>query len=162
MYTSICRDSEKKVVFLANTIQLVKQQAESIRRNFEKIMADDELSNTLASKYTRVKWEPGEARLKVSCIHGEKLEETAGVTMRRRIEAELVKKKQIMEIMSKSTVIVMIAQMFLNCLRRGFIRLTDFSLMVFDECHHCKENHPYAAIMREFYFDRTISSSISR
>jgi endoribonuclease Dicer len=53
----------------------------------------------------------------------------------------------------KSTVIVMIAQMFLNCLRRGYIKITDFSFMVFDECHHCDGNHPYAGIMREFYFD---------
>lgn len=53
----------------------------------------------------------------------------------------------------KSTIIVMISQMFLNCLRRGYIRITDFSFMVFDECHHCHGNHPYAGIMREFYFD---------
>lgn len=52
-----------------------------------------------------------------------------------------------------STVIVVISQMFLNCLRRGFIKLTDFSFIVFDECHHCKGDHPYAGIMNEFYFD---------
>jgi ERCC4-related helicase len=43
--------------------------------------------------------------------------------------------------------------MFLNCLRRGFIKLTDFSFIVFDECHHCQGDHPYAGIMNEFYFD---------
>jgi superfamily II DNA or RNA helicase len=48
----------------------------------------------------------------------------------------------------------MIAQIFLNCLRRGYLRLTDFSFVVFDECHHCQGNHPYACIMREFYFDQ--------
>lgn len=37
--------------------------------------------------------------------------------------------------------------MFLNCLRRGFIKLTDFSFIVFDECHHCQGDHPYAGIM---------------
>lgn len=42
----------------------------------------------------------------------------------------------------------MIAQMFLNYLRRGYIKITDFSFMVFDECHHCHGNHPYAGIMR--------------
>jgi hypothetical protein len=31
-----------------------------------------------------------------------------------------------------STIIVMIAQMFLNCLRRGYIQITDFSFMVLD------------------------------
>jgi hypothetical protein len=34
--------------------------------------------------------------------------------------------------MKKGTVIVMIAQMFINCLRRGYINLTDFSFIVFD------------------------------
>lgn len=25
--------------------------------------------------------------------------------------------------------------------------------MVLDECHHCHGDHPYAGIMREFYFN---------
>lgn len=54
---------------------------------------------------------------------------------------------------NKSTIVVMIAQMFLNCLRRGYIKITDFSFMVLDECHHCHGDHPYAGIMREFYFN---------
>lgn len=54
------------------------------------------------------------------------------MTRRKKIEAELTSKKQILETFKKSTIIVMIAQMFLNCLRRGYVKLTDFSFMVFD------------------------------
>ena len=44
--------------------------------------------------------------------------------------------------------------MFLNSLRRGYIKITDFSFIVLDECHHCSGDHPYSSIMKEFYFDR--------
>ena len=56
--------------------------------------------------------------------------------------------------MKKATVTVMISQMFLNCLRRGYIKLTDYSFMVFDECHHCGGDHPYSGIMKQFYFQQ--------
>ena len=48
----------------------------------------------------------------------------------------------------------MISQIFLNCLRRGYINLCDFSFIVFDECHHCSGDHPYSGIMKEFYLDK--------
>jgi ERCC4-related helicase len=56
--------------------------------------------------------------------------------------------------MKKATVTVMISQMFLNCLRRGYIKLADYSFIVFDECHHCGGDHPYSGIMKEFYFEQ--------
>lgn len=31
--------------------------------------------------------------------------------------------------------------------------MSDINLLVFDEAHHAKKNHPYNVIMREFYFD---------
>ena len=48
----------------------------------------------------------------------------------------------------------MISQIFLNSLRRGYIRLPDCSMIILDECHHCSGEHPYAGIMKEFYFDK--------
>ena len=42
MYYTLCREGEnKKIIFLANTIQLVKQQAESIKKNLYRIMQDE-------------------------------------------------------------------------------------------------------------------------
>jgi type I site-specific restriction endonuclease len=59
MYYYLCKEGEKKkIVFLANTIQLVKQQADSIKKNLEKIMENEELANSLKKPYTynSVKW----------------------------------------------------------------------------------------------------------
>ena len=87
------------------------------------------------------------------CVHGEKNDDQT-VTKRKRIEAYLSNKKEFINEMKKATVTVMISQMFLNCLRRGYIKLTDYSFMVFDECHHCGGDHPYSGIMKEFYFEQ--------
>ncbi|KAJ2724912.1 Dicer-like protein 1 [Coemansia sp. Benny D115] len=51
----------------------------------------------------------------------------------------------------KSSVFVMTHQVFLSALRSGRAKLEDIDLLVFDECHHARGNHPYALIMREFY-----------
>ncbi|KAI8326541.1 hypothetical protein GQ54DRAFT_1762 [Martensiomyces pterosporus] len=50
-----------------------------------------------------------------------------------------------------ASVHVMTHQILLNALRSGFVRLSDIDLLVFDECHHARGNHPYSLIMREFY-----------
>ncbi|KAJ1723103.1 Dicer-like protein 1 [Coemansia erecta] len=50
-----------------------------------------------------------------------------------------------------SSVLVMTHQVLLNALRAGRAHMSDIDLLVFDECHHARGNHPYALIMREFY-----------
>lgn len=47
-------------------------------------------------------------------------------------------------------VLVMTAQILVNILQSGFIRLKQISLLVFDECHRAVKNHPFSQIMGSF------------
>ncbi|GAA5925102.1 hypothetical protein JCM10213_000533 [Rhodosporidiobolus nylandii] len=48
-------------------------------------------------------------------------------------------------------VLVVTAQLILDSLAHGFLRMDQIDLLVFDEVHHGKSNHPFAAIIRDFY-----------
>lgn len=49
--------------------------------------------------------------------------------------------------------IVCTAAVLQDCLHRSFITLDQINLLVFDEAHHAKKNHPYARIIKDFYAD---------
>ncbi|KAJ6718138.1 hypothetical protein OIU79_006129 [Salix purpurea] len=51
----------------------------------------------------------------------------------------------------KHEVLVMTHQIFLNGLRQGYFKLDLIKVLIFDECHHARGNHPYACIMTEFF-----------
>ena len=58
----------------------------------------------------------------------------------------------------KIDILVLTHQIFLNFLATctqtdPIIRLSDVSVLVFDEAHHCQGNHPYNKIMSQFYHD---------
>lgn len=49
--------------------------------------------------------------------------------------------------------IVCTAAVLQDCLHRSFFTLDQINLLVFDEAHHAKKNHPYARIIKDFYAD---------
>lgn len=49
-------------------------------------------------------------------------------------------------------VFVAIPSIIYKILSVGFLKIFDISMMVFDECHHTNDDHPYNKIMNEFYF----------
>jgi len=48
-------------------------------------------------------------------------------------------------------VLVCTFQIYADALRHGFVKLSDASLLVFDEAHHCNGNEPANRIMQDFY-----------
>ncbi len=48
-------------------------------------------------------------------------------------------------------IIVCTAAILLDCLHHSFIRMNQVNLLIFDEAHHTKKNHPYARIIKDFY-----------
>ncbi|KAH7146308.1 hypothetical protein EDB81DRAFT_794834 [Dactylonectria macrodidyma] len=51
----------------------------------------------------------------------------------------------------ENMIIVCTAQILLDCLSNGFIRMNQINLLIFDEAHHAKKNHPYARIIKDHY-----------
>jgi endoribonuclease Dicer len=51
----------------------------------------------------------------------------------------------------KNMVIVCTAAVLQDCLMHSFIDIARCSILIFDEAHHAKSNHPYALIMKDFY-----------
>ncbi|SPQ23615.1 4c178de2-59db-4c17-b734-ab0b07163eac [Thermothielavioides terrestris] len=49
--------------------------------------------------------------------------------------------------------IVLTAEILYQCLHHSYIRMDQINLLVFDEAHHTKKNHPYARIIKDFYIE---------
>lgn len=145
-----------KIVFLANTIQLVEQQARYIRKNFHAIANFMEANNLhLGTNHSDPSRYKNADFMKnfVIPIHARAGSQSEDYISSWDLERwELIKQN--------STIFVMMGQMLLNALRRGYLKLPHFSLIVIDECHHAKLNHPYRLIIKEFLDDETVRSRI--
>ncbi|KJZ74550.1 hypothetical protein HIM_06146 [Hirsutella minnesotensis 3608] len=53
--------------------------------------------------------------------------------------------------LAENMVFVCTAQILLDCLNSGFISMSRINLLIFDEAHHTKKNHPYARIIKDHY-----------
>ncbi|KAF2914107.1 hypothetical protein DAI22_10g137500 [Oryza sativa Japonica Group] len=56
------------------------------------------------------------------------------------------------EEVGRNEIVVMTPQILLDALRHAFLTMSAVSLLIFDECHRACGSHPYARIMKEFYF----------
>jgi len=52
---------------------------------------------------------------------------------------------------AKNMVIVCTAEVLRQCLHHSFISMDRINLLIFDEAHHAKKDHPYARIIKDFY-----------
>lgn len=127
----------KKIAFLANTVQLVRQQYLMIKNM-------DDL-------HLQMKWEFDEFQGNKKKIIIKELYS--------QLDPEVYDRKDwFTKFYENTNILVLTPQIFLNNLRRGYFSLKEYSLIVFDECHHTNEDHPYNNIMREFYFSKKNSN----
>ena len=49
-------------------------------------------------------------------------------------------------------IFISIPEVFYKLLSIGFIKINQFNILFFDDCHLCEGNHPYNLIMQEFYY----------
>ncbi|GAB1318894.1 Dicer-like protein 1 [Madurella fahalii] len=54
---------------------------------------------------------------------------------------------------AENMAIVCTAEILYTCLHHSYIRMDQINLLVFDEAHHTKKNHPYARIIKDFYIE---------
>ncbi|XPS99549.1 Dicer-like protein 1 [Ascochyta lentis] len=56
---------------------------------------------------------------------------------------------------TQNMVIVCTAEVLAQCLMHSFISIAHINLLIFDEAHHAKDNHPYARIMKDYYLQES-------
>lgn len=54
-------------------------------------------------------------------------------------------------IFADNSVVVCTADVLNQCLMHTYLKIRQISLLIFDEAHHCKKNHPYSRIIRDYY-----------
>ncbi|KAL4495065.1 hypothetical protein ABPG72_015765 [Tetrahymena utriculariae] len=141
-------DKKKKIIFLANTVQLVKQQYGEIKNNLQKIsemMENDQEINKMLKFQEGISYRRLFDKEKhiVKC-HG-------SYKQKENLEIETFTKQKWDYLIKNYEIFVMIGQVLLNGLRRGYIRIQDIEVIVYDECHHTRQDHPYCLIQYEFY-----------
>ncbi|KAG0287620.1 Dicer-like protein 1 [Linnemannia gamsii] len=63
------------------------------------------------------------------------------------------------EMYKKVDVVVLTAQILLDLFRHGFVKMFRVNLLIFDECHHARKDHPFCCIMKEFYHVSDLENS---
>lgn len=64
---------------------------------------------------------------------------------------DLWRKAEWDDIFANNSVVVCTAAVLDQCLMHRYLTIGQISLLVFDEAHHCKKNHPYSRIIRDYY-----------
>ncbi|KAF2473917.1 dicer-like protein-like protein 1 [Lindgomyces ingoldianus] len=55
------------------------------------------------------------------------------------------------KLFANNMVVVCTAEVLVQCMMHSFITVPRVNLLIFDEAHHAKNNHPYARLMKDYY-----------
>lgn len=64
--------------------------------------------------------------------------------------------------LEKHEVLVMTPKILLDALSHTYIKLDKIKVLIFDECHNARGNHPYARIMKDFYHRQIHTNEVPR
>ncbi|KAF9307431.1 Dicer-like protein 1 [Mortierella antarctica] len=109
--------------------------------------------------------DPTQRKLCIFVVNNVPLVKQQASVIRTQSRAEVVelcgssKTKKLVEtlwaqISANTYVVVLTAQILLDVLRHGYLHMRKISLLVFDECHHARKDHPFCFIMNEFYHNK--------
>lgn len=54
--------------------------------------------------------------------------------------------------MNENQIIVATAQLFVDAVKHSFVGIDQLNVVIFDECHHGRMNHPYHELMKQFKY----------
>lgn len=63
---------------------------------------------------------------------------------------------------ANNMVIVCTAEVLVQCMMHSFINMSSVNILIFDEAHHAKSNHPYARLIKDYYLQEPDSSKRPR
>ncbi|KAF2258510.1 dicer-like protein-like protein 1 [Lojkania enalia] len=67
--------------------------------------------------------------------------------------ASLWQKSTWNKLFANNMVIICTAEVLVQCIMHSFITMSRVNLLIFDEAHHAKNNHPYARLIKEYYLN---------
>jgi endoribonuclease Dicer len=56
------------------------------------------------------------------------------------------------KLFAQNMVIVCTGEVLVQCMMHSFINMSRVNLLIFDEAHHAKNNHPYAILIKDYYY----------
>ncbi|KAF2121559.1 dicer-like protein 1 [Lophiotrema nucula] len=57
------------------------------------------------------------------------------------------------KLFANNMVIVCTAEVLVQCMMHSFITIPQVNLLIFDEAHHAKNNHPFARLIKDYYLN---------
>jgi endoribonuclease Dicer len=66
------------------------------------------------------------------------------------------------DIFDKNMIIVCTAEVLRQCLHHSYVSMDRINLLIFDEAHHAKKDHPYARIIKDFYLQAPKTSTLPK